>query len=90
MRNVENLWEISTTPRQTVDHASCQALHRRGFDPGPVATRVDLAKSNVLTNKQVIAQVILEDDADFAAQILPRVFAQARFRPAESAPSVAS
>src|ERR1039457_2981864 len=55
---------------------SCQALHRRGFDPGPVAKRVDLAKSNVLTNKQVIAHVILEDDADFAAQILHVALAQ--------------
>src|ERR1035438_2195740 len=47
--------------RQTVDHALGQTLHRRGFDPGPVAERVDLAKSNVLTNKQVITHVILED-----------------------------
>ena len=62
--------------RQTVDHALGQTLHRRGFDPGPVAERVDLAKSNVLTNKQDIAHVILEDDTDFAAQILHVALAQ--------------
>src|ERR1019366_4561861 len=38
--------------RQTVDHTFGQALHRRGFHKKPVVQSIDLAKSNVLTNKQ--------------------------------------
>src|ERR1035441_7542206 len=64
--------------RQAVDHTFGQALHRRGFHQEPVIKSLDLAKSNVLTNKQVITHVILEDHADFAAQILHVILAEVR------------
>src|ERR1035441_3717433 len=45
--------------RQAVDHTFGQALHRGRFHKEPVVKSLDLAKSNVLTNKQVITHIIL-------------------------------
>src|ERR1035438_9549428 len=64
--------------RQTVDHTFGQALHRGGFHEEPVVKSLDLAKSNVLTNKQVITHVILEDHTDFTAQIVYVILAEVR------------
>ena len=46
------------------------------LDASPVGEVFDFAKANVFFGQQLIAHVVLEDDADLFAQVFNVVFAQ--------------
>src|ERR1035438_8034006 len=78
MRTVENLWEISTAMRPRISSENRWDTWYSARASSVAVGSLDLAKSNVLTNKQVITHVILEDHADFTAQFLHVILAEVR------------
>ena len=66
---IEALW-------QRLDDGVRVCLCRRGRDAVPILELLDASEADVLEDAHVIAHVVLEDDADFAAQILHAVVAQ--------------
>ena len=62
--------------RQTPDDCIGEALIRGLVDTRLVIERLDLPERDIVVGAHVVAHVVLENDADFAAQILDAVLAQ--------------